>query len=156
MMTRDQIRAARDYIRRENRKFPSDGMVALPREQWPKGYPPNALAIYRSHDFLVQVFQERDAIVRLSINRTDINRDGMWLDGITWDQLQWCKSQCGYGNFDAVEAYPPDKDVVNVANIRHLWVFTEAREPFFWRLGQGSGLKTGQLAEEITNTQLKP
>jgi hypothetical protein len=55
-----------------------------------------------------------------------------WADNITWDELQALKTQCGYGGHDAVEVYPPTRDVVNVANIRHLWVLAE-KLPFAWR-----------------------
>jgi hypothetical protein len=37
---------------------------------------------------------------------------------------------------DAVEVYPPAGDVVNVANMRHLWVLRD-RLPFAWRGGKG-------------------
>lgn len=42
------------------------------------------------------------------------------------------KRQLGYGDFDAVEVYPKDNDVVNVANIRHLFILNEPL-PFIWR-----------------------
>lgn len=32
----------------------------------------------------------------------------------------------------AVEIYPAERDIVNVANMRHLWVLPE-RLPFGWR-----------------------
>lgn len=80
------------------------------------------IQVWRSRFFLVQVFDEGGGRLRLSVNRTDCDKFGDYLDGITWDELQALKRQCGYGDRLAVEVYPPDADVVNVANIRHLFV----------------------------------
>ncbi len=73
----------------------------------------------------------RPALVRLSINRTTIIGD-RWADNITWDELQRIKNECGYTLHDAVEVFPAEKDVVNVANMRHLWVMKDPL-PFAWR-----------------------
>ena len=32
-----------------------------------------------------------------------------------------------------MECYPADRDVVNVANMRHLWLLHDLVLPFFWR-----------------------
>ncbi|EOG1815585.1 hypothetical protein ACK3RA_000943 [Enterobacter hormaechei] len=48
------------------------------------------------------------------------------------DALQEIKSAVGYGDRDAVEIYPRDSDVVNVANMRHLWITPEPIA-FAWR-----------------------
>jgi len=61
-------------------------------------------------------------ITRISINRTEITNDGGWKDGISWEELMRIKSEIGYGEMWAVECFPPDSAVVNVANIRHLWI----------------------------------
>jgi hypothetical protein len=57
---------------------------------------------------------------------------GRWLDGITWDELQHLKMLAGYGDRVAVEIYPPDSEVVNIANIRHLWLLNEV-PTFMWQ-----------------------
>jgi hypothetical protein len=85
----------------------------------PRGNPP--LKVWRSRFFLVQLFNQ-DGHLRLSINRTKINNEGNWCDGITWDELMACKHACGFGDRWAVEVFPPEQHVVNVANIRHLWL----------------------------------
>jgi hypothetical protein len=54
-----------------------------------------------------------------------------WVDGITWDQLQEIKRGVGLGDKLAVEVYPEDKNIVNVANMRHLFVLPE-RPLFAW------------------------
>jgi hypothetical protein len=72
-------------------------------------------------------------LVRLSVLRTTLDpKVGRWVDGITWDELQSIKAQCGYGQHDALELYPIDSDVVNVANLRHLWVMASPVS-FAWR-----------------------
>ena len=68
----------------------------------------------------------------MSIHRTDLNADGEWVDGIRWEELQRLKAECGFGDRDAVEVYPAEQDVVNVANFRHLWVMDEPLD-FAWR-----------------------
>ncbi|MGL0761287.1 DUF4222 domain-containing protein [Citrobacter freundii] len=57
---------------------------------------------------------------------------GRWKDGISWDALQEIKNAVGYADRDAVEIYPAQKDVVNVANMRHLWIVNEPLN-FAWR-----------------------
>ncbi|MEA3715886.1 hypothetical protein VBL48_16495 [Enterobacter hormaechei] len=82
--------------------------------------------------FLVQEFQEGNGVIRLSVNTTSIASSGRWKDGISWDALQEIKSAVGYGDRDAVEIYPRNSDVVNVANMRHLWITPEPIS-FAWR-----------------------
>lgn len=50
-----------------------------------------------------------------------------WADGLTWDELQAIKRDVGFGDWYGFEIYPPDQQVVNAANIRHLWI---SPEPF--------------------------
>lgn len=93
----------------------------IPRQEWP-ACSTNQLRVLRSRDFLVQEFPATSpAVVRLSVSRTTL-KDGEWVDGITWEELQRIKRECGYGDADAIEIYPGDLDVVNVANMRHLWI----------------------------------
>jgi hypothetical protein len=51
---------------------------------------------------------------------------------MTFDELQAIKSAVGYGDSCAVEIYPEDSDLVNDANMRHLWVLQE-RPAFAWK-----------------------
>lgn len=111
----------------------------VPEKAWPRASRDLAakhgvaiLGVWRSNRFLVQAFQESNGIVRLSICRSVLTPDGQWADGITWDQLQELKHQAGYGAYDAVEIYPADVDLVNVANFRHLWVLPGPLA-FAWR-----------------------
>lgn len=115
--TRRQLQA----LERENARWP-ETLREIPRDEWPR-QPANVLAIWRSRRFLVQVYDEGGGLVRLSICRTTVDAGaGRWHDGIGWDDLQRLKSECGFGHRDAVELYPADRDVVDVANMRHLWL----------------------------------
>ena len=115
----------------ENGRYPAT-LVELaihPREIVITGRPSRA---WRSREFLVQQCDETGGVIRLSVNRTHVDPSTMrWLDGITWDDLQRLKSEAGFGDREAVEVFPPDGNVVDVANIRHLWVLPE-RLPFSW------------------------
>lgn len=116
-------RAVRRHLERNNAKQP-DVLREVPREQWPNPCSPQ-LRVLRSRDFLVQEFAAcAPAVVRLSVCRTSLAGD-RWQDGISWDELQRLKRECGYGNADAIEVFPADADVVNVANMRHLWVMAD-------------------------------
>lgn len=57
---------------------------------------------------------------RMSICRTAHN-GSTWVDQVTWDELMQLKRECGRGDVDAVEVFPADQDIVNVANMRHLF-----------------------------------
>lgn len=127
-------RAERRELERQNAKEPRE-LRLVPRDEWPlehQGGP--ILRVWRSRDFLVQEYAEATpALVRLSVLRTTLDpKVGRWVDGITWDELQSIKAQCGYGQQDALELYPSDADVVNVANLRHLWVMAFPVS-FAWR-----------------------
>lgn len=125
------VGAYRRALKETNKNFP-DHLTAVPRERWPDDGVANRAGVWRSSHFLVQAYAERGDVLRLSVNRTDIDSKGRWVDGITWDELQKIKTECGFGDRDAVEVFPPDADVVNVANMRHLWVLPVFL-PFAWR-----------------------
>ncbi|OGT54680.1 MAG: hypothetical protein A3E01_10030 [Gammaproteobacteria bacterium RIFCSPHIGHO2_12_FULL_63_22] len=128
--TREERRA----LEAENKRWPAN-LVRVPEEALdrrsiiPRDHQPDE--VWRSRDFLVQVFNEKAGVVRLSVIRT-CHDGNQWADGITWDELQRLKMECGRGDKEAVEVFPRDRDVVNVSNIRHLWVLPEPL-PFVWR-----------------------
>jgi hypothetical protein len=96
-------------------------MTRPPREVW------------RSAGFLVQVYHE-GLYARLTVCRAALNPTGTrWADGISWDELQRLKRECGRGDQWAVECFPPDEQVVNDANMRHLWLIAEP--PYGWKRG---------------------
>ncbi len=115
-------------------------LVLQPESLWPANelFDSRRFAVWRSSEFLVQAFREEGGIVRLSVNRVLVRADradraGNWVDGIAWDQLQEIKRQAGYGDRFAVEVYPEDACLVNLSNMRHLWVYPEGeRAAFAW------------------------
>ena len=124
-------------IRRENARWP-DHLVEVPRYDWPsmEGSPVKTGSIicnvWRSRQFLVVEWLEPNRFSRLSVNRTEWDeRRRDFRDDISWDDLQRLKREAGYGDQPAVECYPPDAQIVNVGNMRHLFLLP-AVPPFFW------------------------
>ena len=111
----------------------------MPRSEWPNAVVPlNVSRVLRSSRFLVQVYDAVSGAVRLSCSRTMVDSTENYVTDLTWEELQRLKSEAGYDSQEAVEIYPPDRDVVNVANMRHLWVLPIGkRMPFSW-VGQKS------------------
>lgn len=134
VMSYTDVRQARAHLETMRRLWP-DKLVEVPREEWPPSIAQLTkipAAVMRSKDFLVQIYEEGNDVLRLSINRCRINDDGSWSDQVTWDELQQLKRECGLGALDAVEVFPCEHDVVNVANMRHLWVLPRPLQ-FVWR-----------------------
>lgn len=126
-------RAERRELERHNAKLPV-ALQEIPKADWPitANTDSTRLRAWRSRHWLVQEFSApAPAVVRLSVNRTTVT-DGRWEDGISWDELQAIKREIGYGAQQAVEIYPADRDVVNVANMRHLWILAEPLA-FAWK-----------------------
>lgn len=131
---RDRLRRNREAIRQENAKWPTE-LVLVPKRDWPRHHDPERRMrlthMRRSRHWIVQQYSEDNGIIRLSVSRTQVGKDGHYLEGITWDELQALKNECGFQEFDAVEVYPRQGHVVNVANMRHLWIMP-APLPFAW------------------------
>ncbi|WP_202842089.1 DUF7694 domain-containing protein [Luteimonas saliphila] len=124
-------RQQRKALERANRDWP-ERLAEIPRGSLPPHQSEKFVRALRSRQFLVQEFAEPGDIIRLSASRTTLRGDGRWDDGISWDELQRLKAEAGYGDRFAVEVYPADVDVVNVGNLRHLWILPAA-PPFAWR-----------------------
>ena len=135
-MNRKQRRANQAELHRHNKTFP-DILRPLPREQWGafadrlfvNENPPKA--IWLSKLWLVQCYDEAlmyPGVYRLSVCRAKLilNKDGhTYPDRIAWDELMQIKREIGLGNAYAIEVYPRDRDIVNVANMRHLWLMPQ-------------------------------
>lgn len=109
-------------------------MTEVPREEWPfmPAWESMPVRVWRSADYLAVLYEQRaDGLRRLSVNSTrrTANRKRRvgtdWRDGITWDELQRVKNECLGEDVWCVEVYPAQSDLVDVANIRHLWVLDE-------------------------------
>jgi len=102
----------------------------IPLEEWPDtdDGARRPFEVWLSRAFLVQLCREGEH-VRMTVNR--VKRElGAWRDGISWEQIMQLKRECGRGDVCAVELFPPDDCVVNVANMRHLWLVEPP--PFMW------------------------
>ncbi len=126
-MNRKERRAARHNQRAFVAELPAALTPAPPEEiarlpSLPGWTPARA---WRSRRYLVQLYDESatlPGLVRLSICRVRQGKHGGWEEGLSWDELQAIKREVGYGDWYGLEVYPRDRDVINVANFRHLWL----------------------------------
>lgn len=121
------------YLELMNQRY-GERLARVPEAAWPEaarahGRPP--AEVWRSRDFLVLVYAAPAGCTRLSVLRTRLDGD-RYADGITWDDLQRLKAEVGRGDAWAVEVYPPDAEVVNVQNMRHVFILLEP-PPYGWR-----------------------
>lgn len=126
--------------REEIRKLPKDGSF----EEFDMGTyradPAAPIQAWRSRFFTVQSYvvpgRQSDAVCRLSVQRSmanaNIRPQNRDLRPISWEDLQAVKAAVGFGDRWAVEIYPPEADVVDVAPMRHLWILEHAPD-FAWR-----------------------
>jgi len=132
-VSKNQVR----QLRRENKTYPKT-LIELPFDTWPVAMrlaPPERVPrrVFRSRDFLVQVFTADGDHVRLSACRTDFDVNaGRWRENITWNELQRLKAEAGFADAWAVEVFPPESEIVDVANMRHLFMLPEAPS-FAWK-----------------------
>lgn len=121
-------------LEQKNRRYPIR-LIRVPETEWPtvpEGVTPPS-CVLRSREFLVLFYPETNGVTRLSIKRTNFNPEtGVWEDDISWDDLQLLKHEAGFGHLAAVEVFPPNSDVVNVASMRHLWILP-APPAFMWK-----------------------
>lgn len=137
---RAQLRA----LRAENRLQP-EVLREIPQSAWPETLLAANRVLrstmrraWRSRDFLAMLFVEPNGRERLTFNRTEFHGVGQRLVGeISWDEIQRLKAEAGFGDRWAVECYPPDDDVVNVQNMRHIFLLDEP-PPYGWHAGAGS------------------
>lgn len=106
-MSFSTTRAQRKQLEHDNRQWPQQ-LKKVPDQVWPANLhlmslPP--FEVWRSRYFLAQLFAQGEGIVRIS---------------------------SGFADSDAVEVYPAQTDVVNVANMRHLFVLPYPLT-FAWR-----------------------
>lgn len=125
---RDRKLMAR-FAREEATKRPAM-LSEIPRTRWPAHYltdPKAPTHCWESREFLAQMYDVEpfDGVDtrRLSVCRVTLKEDGRWEENLSWDELMRVKREIGYGHWYAVEIYPRDIDIVNVANMRHLWMF---------------------------------
>jgi hypothetical protein len=145
-----EFRAKVAHLRAENQKA-SSFFKAVPHEvlamkQMQSGRTRSPSQVWRNNKYLVTQW-ECSPYLRLSICRTMIDEHGHWLADIGWEDMQAIKSSLGFGDRLAVEIFPRDDDVVNVANMRHLWIFPNGEVlPFGWGVGLTGDVRTSSDA----------
>lgn len=124
-MTRNQRRALAAVTRKQAAAWPAR-LAPIPRDEWPPRDGMRPLAVWRSRAFFAQVYSvsplDGVEVRQLTVNRVTLGVDGHWDQNISWDELQACKRETGHGDWYGVEVYPRDRDLVHVANMRHLWL----------------------------------
>lgn len=132
------MNATRAYMREQNRRY-GPHLVRIPNPDWPLdafsvGHLPSE--VWRSRQYLVVIWQQGD-YERLSVNRTELVAGSVnrFKEDISWEDLQRLKAECGRGECWCVEIYPADHHLVNVQNMRHLFVLKDAPE-YAWKQGE--------------------
>lgn len=115
---------------REQSKAWPEVLAPVPEGEWPapRGRR-RPVAVWLSRHYLAALYAlplcQAGVVRRLSVNRVALGIDGRWEQGISWDELMRCKRETGHADWYGVEVYPRDRDIVNDANMRHLWLLTE-------------------------------
>ncbi len=131
-MSRQERRAVASELRKRAASWP-EKLTPVDPSEWPprrEGQAEYPYAVWRSKRYLVQLYECKERfdgqrVVRLSVNYSTVGADGGWGQGMSWDELQAIKYDVGFGDRYAIEVYPRDWDVVNVANMRHLWILVK-------------------------------
>jgi hypothetical protein len=123
-------RIQRRLLAKANASQPSV-LAKVPQHEWPEFRPAGLVEVWRSRAFLAQIYTEPAGFERMSVCRTAHNGT-TWVDQISWEEMMQLKRECGRGQMDAVEVFPADDDIVNVANMRHLFFPPEVLS-FKWK-----------------------
>lgn len=109
------------------------------------------LRCWRSRDYSAMLFRDRaSGLLRLAITRVQLDKYTLeYRDGISWDALQQIKNETMGTDVWAVECYPPQHLVQNVANMRHLWILEEP-PAFGWKI------PTGEPEDDADATEDEP
>jgi hypothetical protein len=139
-------RQQRQELAIENLRFPVT-MTEIPKDDLARmkadtlGATP--IRCWRSRHFIATLWLQPCAgfpntVRRLTIHRASITPDGEWKDGIAWTELERIKNECGFAGEWAVECYPPADQVIDIANMRHLFLpFLHAQVPEYgWISGK--------------------
>ncbi len=105
------------------------------KNRWPTS-DSRYLRVFKNDKYLVQTMTD-NGFIRITVNLIENIGTMMtpkWAEGISWDNLQNIKDSIGFKDRWCVECYPPTQDIINVANMRHLWVLEEMPK-FGWKRG---------------------
>lgn len=135
-MTNRRERRLMSALARSKAKTLPRMLTRMDEADWPTtAQQDTRVEVWQCQDYLVQLFEEPNDVLRMSVNRTKLLTSGRFDDGISWGELQRIKRDVGLGDYWAVECFPADEHVVDVANMRHLWVLPEA-PAYGWRKNQ--------------------
>jgi hypothetical protein len=97
--------------------------VEIPRSGWPTEIEPpiGMTRLFKNARLLVFFCDRPGGLQLMMVQRIDGR------DGLTWDELYETKNVLGFADFEAVEIYPRVDMLVNVANMRHLWLLPNGR-----------------------------
>ena len=144
-LNRSQRRAVAAYAREAAAKRPAC-LTQMSRDRIIETYPNLAHAptnVWESRKYLVQLFDEqcfqRIDTRRMTVSRVTLGDDGHWEENLQWEELQDIKREIGFGDWYGVEIFPRDRDVVNVANMRHIWLLAVPLSIGWFRSTPGKG-----------------
>lgn len=151
---------ARRQLQQENRAFGEDFQrIAESEIEEVRHMGKRPTAIFRNRHFLAALYVDECGgtdFIRLTVNRAELLPDGGWRDGITWDELMAVKRGIGMGDRWMTEIYPPDEEIVNVANMRHLFLVPQPPFAFVRRVAHSTAEKPETLLSRILNRFHKP
>ena len=87
-------------------------------------HPEDIKTIFRSKKFTVIQYKPNrlDGKQRFSITRNEwSSKERRYVGDITWDEIMEIKRQIGLGDVECWEYYPKDSEVINEANMRHIF-----------------------------------
>lgn len=88
-------------------------------------HPQDLDSVWRSKKYTVMVWNV-PAGTKLTISRNEWDsHTRRYKDEITWDEIMDIKRSVGMGERNAIEFYPPDSEVINIANVRHIWILPQ-------------------------------
>jgi hypothetical protein len=123
-LSRHERRTLVAFARQESKKRPVR-LTEIRRDLWPMSETKQT-HVWHSRKFLVQMFDETPFqgidTRRISVSRVTLKDDGRWEDGVSWEELMQVKREIAFGDWYGLEIFPRDADIVNVANMRHLWL----------------------------------
>jgi hypothetical protein len=117
----EQVQALNDHAKEVAASFP-ENLVAIPRQDWPVDAPNSTDAIWQSNKFYVQVHSEGGGIHRLSICRFELDESGQGRNDISFSQIMDIKRAVGFGDNDATEVFPRDRDRQRFGGLRNFFV----------------------------------
>lgn len=128
-LTPGQFAKLRRAVNRENNRYSAVmQQIDSPPYQFSGA---TVLRAWRSRFYVAVLYRQDNGFTRLTVNRTELDDRGDYRADLTWDELMDVKEEVGLGDVWAVEVFPPLEHLVNVANMRHLWLL-DGPPPYAW------------------------